>query len=93
MGARPADKDDAAAAAAGGCEGPAVGDYEVVDAGGMAISGPAWTMGGRVAAAGEERAADVPGEGTRVMEAYSSDYIAMHSFQPQDWTCLRHCGG
>jgi hypothetical protein len=61
MGTRPADRD--AAAAAAGCEGPAVGDYDVVDTGGMAISGPAWTIGGRPAAAvaGEARDEDTPG--------------------------------
>jgi hypothetical protein len=59
MGARFADKD---AAAAAGCDGPAVGDYDVADAAGMAVSGPAWTMGGRIAAAGEGRdAAELPG--------------------------------
>jgi hypothetical protein len=59
MGARPADKDTAAAA---DCDGPAVGDYDVVDTSGMAVSGPAWTMGSKIAAAGEVRdAADLPG--------------------------------
>ncbi|WIA35656.1 hypothetical protein OEZ86_004068 [Tetradesmus obliquus] len=66
MGTRPPDKD----AAAAGCEGPAVGDYDVVDPGGMAVSGPAWTMGGRLAAAdAEARTADQPGPGQYAVDA------------------------
>jgi hypothetical protein len=39
-----------------------VGDYDVVDTAGMAVGGPAWMMGGRIAAVGEARdAADLPG--------------------------------
>jgi hypothetical protein len=42
-----------------------VGDYHVVDTAGMAVSGPAWTMGGRTAAAAAagmgRNASDLPG--------------------------------
>lgn len=56
MGRKPRDK----TATDGG--GPAVGEYEVVDSAGMAVGGPAWTLGARRIPTEQNTSAAMPGQ-------------------------------
>eukprot|EP00775_Hariotina_reticulata_P008886 gene8886-9064_t len=60
MGARVA---DSTTATSRGTDVGGPGEYEVMDSGGMAVDGPAWTMGVKRTGTGEGQAASSPGPG------------------------------